>query len=78
MIVKLMEIYNECYKMNNGLYLKIEHAPCNDWSIYIAGGYEVVYNRCGKDFNKVAKEAILSLLEYAKAKNIDITTRLDV
>ena len=30
MMVKLMKIYNECYKMNNGLYLKIEHAPCND------------------------------------------------
>lgn len=77
MIVKLMEIYNECYKMNNGLYLKVEHTQSDYWLIYIAGGYEVVYNGYGHDFNKLAKEAILSLLEYAKAKNINITTRLD-
>ena len=77
MIVKLMKIYNECYKMNNGPYLKIEHTTCDSWSIYIAGGYEVIYNGYGHDFNKLAKEAIISLLEYAKAKNIDIITRLD-
>lgn len=81
MISQLIKIYNECYQVHDGMDITIQHEPCGDWSIIVSGetiGYENIYCGSGENLNEIIKEAINSLLEYAKVNEITITTRLDM